>query len=210
MVSKIATASGMLKLLQQRYGNKSFMGESYLYQSLLELHIIEDVQSVGINIEPKFSIHVFFNSLDARFDTFVNFYSNTFQNGVVIDDGTLQKLFTALIQQKIRNKSTPHDAALNTSRHGPKHNGRPHPKQQQSKPSSVTCAYCNKRNHSEDECRKTTADERRQSESSNSTSHRARLQDAEREHPCKHASEPTTHSAFVWSIELPCEHDGCL
>ncbi|KAF0729523.1 hypothetical protein Ae201684_012791 [Aphanomyces euteiches] len=185
----------MLKLLQQRYGNKSFMGESYLYQSLLELRIrpnesavayidrfktcIEDVQSAGMNIEPKFSVRVFFNSLDARFDTFVNFYSNTFQNGVAIDDGTLQKLFTALIQQEIRNKSTTHDAALNTSRHGPKHNGRPHHKQQQSKPSSVTCSYCNKRNHSEDECRIKAADERRQSESSNSTSRRASFQDTD-------------------------------
>ncbi|KAH9139223.1 hypothetical protein AeRB84_016502 [Aphanomyces euteiches] len=193
MVSNIATASGMLKLLQQRYGNKSFMGESYLYQSLLELRIrpnesavayidrfktcIEDVQSAGMNIEPKFSVHVFFNSLDARFETFVNLYSNTFQNGVAIDDGTLQELFTALIQQEIRNKSTTHDAALNTSRHGPKRNGRPHHKQQQSKPSSVTCSYCNKRNHSVDECRIKAADERRQSESSNTTSRRARFQD---------------------------------
>ncbi|KAH9101497.1 hypothetical protein LEN26_015675, partial [Aphanomyces euteiches] len=181
MVSKIATASGMACL--SYYSNAT--GTSHLWVNRTFAYIdrfktcIEDVQSAGMNIEPKFSVHVFFNSLDARFDTLVNFYSNTFQNGVAIDDGTLQKLFTALIQQEIRNKSTTHDAALNTSRHGPKHNGRPHHKQQQSIPSSVTCSYCNKRNHSEDECRIKAADERRQSESSNSTSRRARFQDTD-------------------------------
>ncbi|ETV92274.1 hypothetical protein H310_13339 [Aphanomyces invadans] len=109
MVSKQPTAASMMKLLSERYGTKSFMGESYLFQNLMEIRIrhnesaraycdrfkihLDEVLDAGMTIDDKLQVHIFLNSLDERFESFINFQAHVFQHGEVIDATTLPKLF---------------------------------------------------------------------------------------------------------------------
>ncbi|RHY26396.1 hypothetical protein DYB32_007647, partial [Aphanomyces invadans] len=119
MVSKQPTAASMMKLLSERYGTKSFMGESYLFQNLMEIRIrhnesareycdrfkihLDEVLDAGMTIDDKLQVHIFLNSLDERFESLINFQAHVFQHGEVIDGTTLSKFFTALIQKEIRS-----------------------------------------------------------------------------------------------------------
>ncbi|ETW00895.1 hypothetical protein H310_06558 [Aphanomyces invadans] len=74
MVSKQPTAASMMKLLSERYGTKSFMCESYMFQKLLEIRIrhnesareycdrfeirLGGVLDAGMTIDDKLQVHI--------------------------------------------------------------------------------------------------------------------------------------------------------
>ncbi|ETW07082.1 hypothetical protein H310_03155 [Aphanomyces invadans] len=111
----------MMKLFSELYGIKFFMGESYLFQNQLEIRIrhtesaraygnrfkihLDEVFDAGMTIDDKLQVHIFLNSLDEWFESFINFQAHVFQHGEAIDGTTLPKLFTALIQKEIRSIS---------------------------------------------------------------------------------------------------------
>ncbi|RHY13267.1 hypothetical protein DYB32_010939 [Aphanomyces invadans] len=171
MVSKQPTAASLMKLLSERYGIMSFMGESYLFQNLLEIRIrhnesaraycdrfkihLDGVLDDGMTIDDKLQVHTFLNSLDERFESFINFQTHVFQHGEVIDGTTLHKLFIALIQKEIRSSYGSSDAALTTTSRRNQRSCSHHGNHD----AAIVCSYCNIRNHTEDVCRRKRADQ---------------------------------------------------
>ncbi|KAH9182571.1 hypothetical protein AeNC1_015453 [Aphanomyces euteiches] len=105
----------MINILRDRYGNKSFLGQGHLFELLLKTRMepsesarvycdrfkmtLEDALDANVKIDHGFAVHQFLRSLDHRFDRFVHFQFHRLQNGDAVDETTLPKIYTALLQQ---------------------------------------------------------------------------------------------------------------
>ncbi|KAH9153393.1 hypothetical protein AeRB84_004352 [Aphanomyces euteiches] len=171
----------MMELLTNRYGTKSFLGGSHILQDLLQIRIqsnesartycdrfkvqVDEVIESGMDVNASLQVYLFLYSLDARFDSFVQFQTHIFQNGTPITELTLQTLFTAIMQKEIRSISSNTDTALYTNTHRQQCSSNSN-----SSESTVTCMYCHKRNHTENVCRKKRADTANSNRSDSTTS----------------------------------------
>ncbi|CAK4071151.1 unnamed protein product, partial [Aphanomyces euteiches] len=170
-----------MELLKERYGTKSFLGGSHILQDVLQIRIqsnesarmycdrfkvqVDEVIVSGMDVNASLQVHLFLNSLDARFDFFVQFQTHIFRNGTPITELTLQTLFTAIMQKEIRSISSNTDTALYTNTHRQQRSSNSN-----SSESTVTCTYCHKRNHTENICRKKRADTANSKRSDSTTS----------------------------------------
>ncbi|CAK4194430.1 unnamed protein product, partial [Aphanomyces euteiches] len=126
---------------------------------------LEDALDVNVKIDHGFAVHQFLRSLDHRFDSFVHFQFHRLQNGDAVDETTLPKIYTALLQQDTHvpydtsAPAEPFNAAFALTPRRPRRN--------QAQPRNpVFCSYCNIRNHTEDVCRRKIADQRQQQQQS--------------------------------------------
>ncbi|CAK4650370.1 unnamed protein product, partial [Aphanomyces euteiches] len=60
---------------------------------------LEDALDANVKIDHGFAVHQFLRSLDHRFDSFVHFQFHRLQNGDDVDETTLPKIYTALLQE---------------------------------------------------------------------------------------------------------------
>ena len=113
MVATSINAADMMKVLRDRYGNKSFVGHGHLIDEVTHMKMkpnetphaycdrfkmtVDDAFNAGIKFEDEHVIHFFLTGLDSRFATFVQLQNHMLQRAV-IDATTLPSLFTELIQ----------------------------------------------------------------------------------------------------------------
>ncbi|KAH9127699.1 hypothetical protein AeMF1_002040 [Aphanomyces euteiches] len=117
MVINCTTAADMMKLLRERYGNKSFVGHGRLIDKVTHMHMkpnetprtycdrfklaIDGAHNSGVKFADEHNIHFFLNGLDTRFTTFVQLQTHVLQR-CSIDASTLSSISTELIQTYTR------------------------------------------------------------------------------------------------------------
>ncbi|CAK4618183.1 unnamed protein product, partial [Aphanomyces euteiches] len=106
-----------MKLLRERYGNKSFVGHGRLIDKVTHMHMkpnetprtycdrfklaIDGAHNSGVKFADEHNIHFFLNGLDTRFTTFVQLQTHVLQR-CSIDASTLSSISTELIQTYTR------------------------------------------------------------------------------------------------------------
>ncbi|CAK4102928.1 unnamed protein product [Aphanomyces euteiches] len=122
---------------------------------------LEDALDANVKIDHGFAVHQFLRSMDHRFDSFVHFQFHRLQNGDDVDETTLPKIYTALLQE---DTHVPYDTLAPTEPFNAAFAMTPRrPRRNQAQPRNpVVCSYCNIRNHTEDVCRRKIADQRQQ------------------------------------------------
>ncbi|KAH9095789.1 hypothetical protein LEN26_017690 [Aphanomyces euteiches] len=100
MVKKCQHASSMINtprpIWQQTRMEPSESARVYCDRFKMTL---EDALDANVKIDHGFAVHQFLRSLDHRFDSFVHFQFHRLQNGDDVDETTLPKIYTALLQE---------------------------------------------------------------------------------------------------------------
>ncbi|KAH9125045.1 hypothetical protein LEN26_009622 [Aphanomyces euteiches] len=123
MVINCATAADMMRLLRERYGNKSFVGHGHFIDKVTHMRMkphetpraycdrfnlaIDDAHNSGVKFADE---HIALNGLDTQFTNFVQLQTHVLQRST-IDASTLSSISTELIQTytrvQTRSTSTP-------------------------------------------------------------------------------------------------------